>query len=221
MAFNATCPACAAKLRVEERLIGQIRKCPKCGERFQIHNEPERPEPDFPTLDHQPDTQDCGWETKSLSPSIGTASRISGFVHQKRTLTVAAALVCIVCAGSLILWSRARDSVGTEAEARAKLLTTLDSWALGDSRKKFESEHGGILFSDMDFIHGLKLSRFVVNRPYRVVPHREKEGQKSHEFSVTLFLTTKDGVSEEPTVYLVTKEIAGMWVIENKHHFVD
>lgn len=102
MAFNATCPTCAARLRVEERLIGQMRKCPKCGEGFQIQKQPEASEADVPVFGEEAAKDESQEPPLKSVPSF--ASQFAVVVRQKRTLTVAASLALFAFVGSFILW---------------------------------------------------------------------------------------------------------------------
>lgn len=121
MAFNASCPNCSANLRVEDRLVGQTRKCPKCGERFEIQKALEEPEADFPSFADQPDPDDRPSESNAKLPPLSLASQIAKFINQNRKPTVAAAIVLVVGLGLFVFLRPSRPVSKKQSESVADI----------------------------------------------------------------------------------------------------
>ncbi len=108
-----------------------------------------------------------------------------------------------------------KGKLGTEAEAKAILKKALDSWAFGDSREKFESDHPGIKFNDSNYVTGKKLAR------YEIGMSRTREGSEhgaSFQVLVTLTFTTERGagvtLNGDYDISFLDSPPPGVWYIQ-------
>jgi hypothetical protein len=93
---------------------------------------------------------------------------------------------------------------GTEAEAKAVLKGALDSWAFGDSLKKYEKEHPGVTFFDGARVTKKKLGRYEFGAT--------RSDGTTFDFLVTLVLKEDSGDVSRSGSYLVVKTPDG-WAI--------
>ena len=107
MAMTVVCPSCARKLNVPDNLIGELVKCPICGQNFKVETEPAAAAPEVRPLQSQPspppqrepvepkekDEDPATWEFAShrrrdLEPHRGTLILVLGILS-----------ICVSCFG--------------------------------------------------------------------------------------------------------------------------
>ncbi len=106
MAFDYRCPACKAKLRLEEQQpYGTPIECPKCNETFNAPAEPEnapKPEPEKPADDKPAEPQ-----KKKIGKNLMEQERV--FMNEFLLLgIVGAAMFALILTFSMILWLMSR-----------------------------------------------------------------------------------------------------------------
>ena len=140
-----------------------------------------------------------------------------------RTIVVLPILVCVLLVGcsnnpsskaenekkqqvknTKLTDSTKKDQTETEADARAVLKATLDSWVFGDTLEKFEQDHPGIHFFDTSRITKKMIGRYEIG-------NARKEG-RTFEFLVTLTFKEDAGDVNRSGSYLVLKDATG-WSI--------
>lgn len=94
---------------------------------------------------------------------------------------------------------------GTEAEARAILEQTLDSWVFGDSPKEFEKQHPNIYFGDLGFAIQKKLGKYEIGKARKTT--------NTFEIQVTLNFPTTGGKYETVHKSYILVKAEGKWTI--------
>ena len=110
MAMTVVCPSCARKLNVPDNLMGELVKCPICGQNFRVETEAAAPVPEVqplqpqtsslprrePVAPKEKDDDPAAWDftpvrRRDLEPHRGTLILVLGILS-----------ICVTCVGLIL-----------------------------------------------------------------------------------------------------------------------
>jgi hypothetical protein len=218
MAIPFDCSSCSTNLQVPDNLAGKPVRCPKCGTVLKTPVPAPVAIPVIPVV--QPKRENQGWLLSWTPRTFWIVGGVGGGIF---LLLLILLLVVVLSASGSRSRSQGKGSTSdasvtkppskaglaavTEADAKSKLKTALDSWVFGDPLTRFESQHPGIHFGDLDRVQNLVLMRYEIgpSRPF---------GIGCYEFSVTLVFQSQAGTEiRRSAKYSVMPDESGKWLI--------